>query len=533
MPTHPKLRLFLLRLALLLALAPFLLLCAFNQPFFDDFRNAYWMREHGTWGVQSWLFKTWTGRFTTTFVMTVLNPVAYGWLGGVKAVAAATFVAQWASSAYLLRTLLRTALKSACSRSQAFWAAGLLLALFCSAAPVPFSFLYWFCGIVAYQLPLMGLLTFTALALRAGWGPVPTQWRNAGLACFPLVLALTGNELTLVQAGPVLALLGFALPAAARPKLALWLLIGAMAVGMAAAAPGNWARAAAMAPPTDPYYNYRWLVLIPRALYSMVLFLIEPMIGLSALAAAAVGLWAGSTTRTQAHLPLSRRQWLAVILAFGSLNFIGFLLFRYLIVGAPLMRAQNEILLVLLLSTAALGWLAGQQLTNASSTTTTATRLHPLQLLKSLGLLLPLLLLGLFGAGHVPEAWRELATSAASFDAQMQARFAALRAAHRTGTPRLTLPPLRLSYGRVLIPLRQFSRDIEFDIDLSQGCEGNINGVMERYFEVPDVCGEADAVPDELPPSSASSASSGAAPYLAHYASRNYPSAGQPQLHGH
>ena len=489
--THPNLRLFLLRLALLLALAPFLLLCAFNQPFFDDFRNGYWMREHGTWGVQLWLFQTWTGRFTTTFVMTVLNPVAYGWLGGVKVVAAAAFVAQWASLAYLLRTLLRTARQAACSRSQAFWAAGLLLTLFCNAAPGPFSFLYWFCGIVAYQLPLIGLLTFTALALRAGWGPAPTQWRNAGLACFPLVLALTGNELTLVQAGPVLALLGFTLPAAARPKLGLWLLIGAVAVGIAATAPGNWTRAAAMAPPADPYHASRWLVLLPRAAYSMVLFLIKPMNGLSTLAAAAVGLWAGIiTTRDPTHLQLARRHWVAVLLAFGGLNFIGFLLFRFLVVGAPLVRAQNEILLVLLLSTAALGWLAGQQ-----QQLTTALGCGLRRALRPLQLLPLVLLLGLFGAGHVPEAWRELATSAAPFDAQMRARFAALRAAHRAGTPQVTLPPLRLPYGRVLIPLRQFKSDIEFDLDLSLGCEGNINGVMERYFEVPDVCSEADETP--------------------------------------
>ena len=56
---------------------------------------------------------------------------------------------------------------------------------------------------------------------------------------------------------------------------------------------------------------------------------------------------------------------------------------------------------------------------------------------------------------------------------------------HRAGTPAVTLPPLRLPYGRVLVPLRQFSTDIEFDIDLTPGCEGTINGVMERYFEVP------------------------------------------------
>ena len=70
----------------------------------------------------------------------------------------------------------------------------------------------------------------------------------------------------------------------------------------------------------------------------------------------------------------------------------------------------------------------------------------------------------------------------------MRARFAALRRAHQAGAPRVTLPPLRLSYGHVLVPLSRFSPDIEFDLDLTTGCEGNINGVMENYFEVSDVC---------------------------------------------
>ena len=531
MPTSSPLRLLLPRLGILLALAPFLLLCAFNQPFFDDFRNATWMREHGTWGVQAWLFRTWTGRFTTTFVMTVLNPVAYGWLGGVKAAAATLFLALWASLAHLLRALRWPPLGFSCSRGQALWAAGLLLALFCNAAPAPFSFLYWFAGALVYQLTLIGLLNFTALALRVGWGPAVGRRRAALWAGLPLVLALTGNELTLVQTLPVLALLAAALPRPARPALLGWLLLGALAVAVAAAAPGNWARAAAMAPPADPYHAYRWLVLIPRSVLSMALFLIRPMLGLSALAAAAAGWWAGRQARAAGPAPrlLARRQWLAVLLAYAALNFLGFLLFRYLTVGAPLLRAQNEILLVLLGSTAGLGWLLGRHCSTTASQSVAGAQAHsprpenqqpfegspplPPQLLlgnqsrlierpliagiRSRPLLVPLagllLLAGLLAAGHVPEAWRELATSAAPFDAQMQGRFAALRQAHRAGSPRLTLPPLRLPYGHVLIPLRQFSSDIEFDIDLTTGCEGNINGVMENYFQVPDVCCEPGA----------------------------------------
>ena len=499
LPKKPTLHLLLPRLGLVLALAPFLLLCAFNQPFFDDFRNGYWMREHGSWGVQMWLFRTWTGRFTTTFIMTVLNPVAYGWLDGVKLVTAGLFVAQWASLMHLLRALRWLPLGLGCTRGQAGWAAVLVLALFCNAAPAPFSFLYWFSGAVVYQLPLIGLLNFTALALRVGWGPAAGRRSRAAGAALALTLALTGNELTLVQAGPVLALLAFALPRPARPYLAGWLLIGAAATALAALAPGNWARAVAMAPPTDPYHAWRWLVLMPRSVLSMALFLVKPLHAASVLAASAVGWWAGQQ-RTAAQLPwlLTRRQALAALLAWLGLNFSGFLLFRYLTVGPPLLRAQNEMLLVLLLSTGLLGWLAGRQHRTWAGHHLPDTARPPA--LPASGLVRAGLLLlgGLLAAGHVPAAWHELTTAAAPYDAQMRARFATLRAARQAGTARVVLPPLRLPYGRVLVPLSRFSSPIEFDLDLTPGCAGSINGVMERYFEVPHVC--CDTRAPALPP---------------------------------
>ena len=473
-------RLLFLRLSLLLALAPFVLLMAFNQPFFDDFRLAYWTRDYGFWGVQKWFYLYQSGRFTSTVFMTVLNPVTYGWLGGVKLVVAVIFALQWASIAFFLRTLCHLALRVTCTWATAIWAAGLLLALVCNAAPSPFSLLYWFCATIAYQIPLISLLNFAALAMWAGWGPARWQWRCAGLACVPLVLALAGNELVLVQAVPTLALLGYLLPHAARPKLWLWLVVGALAATATIVAPGNWLRLVASAPPTDALHAYRWLVLLPRTAYSISLFLIQPLIVLSLLAAAAMGLWLGFRQAPAAGPELvARGHWQAVLLAFGVLNSIGFLLFRYIFVGAPLLRAQNEILLVMLISVAALAWVAALQLPMVATW-------RP-RLLRN-GHLLALLLAGLFSAGSVPAAWRELLASAAPYNAQMQARFAVLRAAHLAHVPGVVLPPLRLPYSRILSPMRRPNNSIEFDVDLTTGCEGNINGVLRHYFEVPNVC---------------------------------------------
>ena len=71
----------------------------------------------------------------TTFCIAVRQPGGYGWLDGVKGVAAAACLAQWASLTHLLRALLHTALRRACSWSQAFWAAGLLLVWLVTLVP--------------------------------------------------------------------------------------------------------------------------------------------------------------------------------------------------------------------------------------------------------------------------------------------------------------------------------------------------------------------------------------------------------------
>ena len=92
---------------------------------------------------------------------------------------------QFGSPAAALRWL---PLGFSCSRGQTLWGAGLLLVLFCNAAPAPFSFLYWFAGALVYQLTLIGLLNFTALALRVGWGPAASRRRAALWAGLPLVL---------------------------------------------------------------------------------------------------------------------------------------------------------------------------------------------------------------------------------------------------------------------------------------------------------------------------------------------------------
>ena len=466
-----------LRVLVLLAGLPFLLLTAFNQPFFDDFRNAYWVREHGLLGVQVVHYLTWTGRYVSTFVLTVLNPVTYDWLAGVKVVAAASLLGLWLSLAGLLRTLAQVAVGLSIRRSAARWAALGLLVLFVNATPAPFSFLYWFAGLVVYQLPLIALLNFSTLALKAGWGDADLRRGRAWAAGACLLVAVGSNELTLVQAAVVLAMLAATLPPARRSLLIGWGAVAALAAVLALVAPGNWVRVTAM----DPHLPHRWLLLGPRIASSILHFLLDPLTGSGLLLALLSGAWAGQRSRAGGALPLllSRRQWWGALLAVGMLNGSGFVLFRLLIGTSPLPRALNELVLVAVVSAALLGWLMGQQLVLST---------------RQRSVFQPVLLGGLLvflALGNVVPAWQELLTSAPGYDRQMRARYDLLRAARQQRQITAMLPLLRLRHARVLAPINNRGYFVDFDVDISPGCEGTINGVLSRYFEVPRVCGVA------------------------------------------
>jgi hypothetical protein len=471
-----NLRLVSFRLGLVLALLPFLLLAAYNHPFLDDYLNATKVHTEGLAAAQlDWYYK-WTGRYASTFFLTALNPLTYGWLAGVKVTAALLLGLNWLSIAGLLRTVFHLGFRLACSWRTAGWAAAALLALFCNAAPEPYSFIYWFTGAAVYQLPYLGLINFTSLAVVAGWGPARMRTLAALLALPCLVLAVAGNELVLLQTLVVLAVLGLRLPPDRRAAWWAWLLLGLVAGALSLAAPGNWLRAAQTYPGD---HSQRWLLLLPRAAYSGILFLLKPMVSGSLVAALLTGLTLGRAagapaagTRTSWSLP----EWGGLLLAFGALNSVGFVLFRYVWIEAPVLRAQNEMLLLLLVSAAALGWVMATQ--------------QPGGILagRRLRWALPLLLLALFTTGHVRHAWLELLTTAPAYEAQMQARYATMRQAHRAGQPAVLLPPLQLAHGRVLAPLRDGSYPADFSVDLSPGCSGNSNAVLAHYFGLRRVC---------------------------------------------
>ncbi|WP_310392999.1 DUF6056 family protein [Hymenobacter sp.] len=230
----------LITVALGAVVLPFVGLSFCNHPSLDDFLDAVTVRNLGFWQAQHYFYLTQTGRYTTTVLLALLNPLLYGRLEANWWAVAVGFIF---GTLFMLRACL-SALPGV-SPGAAWRLAGILLALWLAYAPGQAEGLYWFTGaytyITAAWLLLLWLLAFGYYAAARRLGQ--DHW--AGLA------ALAG--LTVAVAGtPEPVAFPFLLALMAGAGLDWWrgrgrvllLLAGLAAVGSWASftAPGNFVR---------------------------------------------------------------------------------------------------------------------------------------------------------------------------------------------------------------------------------------------------------------------------------------------------
>jgi hypothetical protein len=228
--------------ALALLLLPYVALCFYSQPYWDDYDYATLARRLGQWPAQRYLYAHHTGRYTT-LLLTRLNPLTYGWLGGLKMLALSWLGATWLVQALALRVLTRKRLSW--QKAAAGSAALLLAQLY--VMPSPYSAFYWFSSAVVYQVPIILGILFLVAALQAGRATSKTgrlAWYT--LAVLALLGVVGGNELALLLVGWVLVwCCWLSYRRGAKSALRSWL--GFMAVALVAglvvvAAPGNAVR---------------------------------------------------------------------------------------------------------------------------------------------------------------------------------------------------------------------------------------------------------------------------------------------------
>jgi hypothetical protein len=471
-----------------LALLPLLGLTLFAQPYFDDYVNANTTAALGRWASQWQSYQLRSGRYTAVGLSTLLNPLSY-WplashLAGLRLVLAAAVVAHLVALRQFFGALLAVVGPAKRQPGLAWGLALLVLAVGLNALPEPFSFLYWFAACFVYQLAWAFSLGFGAAALRAVSEPAgPARRRWAVLAALCLAAAVSSNELTLLVGVVMLAGLGWWVrryrPAAWRLWLS-WAGLAGFCAAVALAAPGNWHRAAL----TDAYPQaHRWLLLVPRAGLAVVGLVARPVLLVSTLGLAVALLRLGASLRSVPAASPRRADVLVVLAGYVLLNTVGAAFMKSFWVDPLLGRVSNLLVLVLLVSTAALALWVGTWWAPAQA--------HWLRGRLATSLLCSGLLV-LFGVGQVRRAWQELLFVAPTYSQQMQARYALLRQARAQGHAYVAVPPLRLPLvPGVLVPLAVPGRLIEYSVELKPSYADNEE--LARYFGLRGVRRQAAA----------------------------------------
>lgn len=230
---------------MLLSVLPFVALACYNHPTLDDILDAGQVRELGFWQAQKFFYLSHTGRYTTTVLLALANPLRYGhWAANWW----------WVTLAFIFGTLLvlRYGLGAMLHLpAKAAWLlAGMLLSLWLAYAPGLAEGLYWFTGAYTYIAAAWLLVAWLAAFVRYAEARQMT-----GRTLHPWLLPVAA--LTVAVAGtPEPLALPFVLLLLAGTALCWWLgrgrivtLLAALAVAGSAAsflAPGNFVRMNAM-----------------------------------------------------------------------------------------------------------------------------------------------------------------------------------------------------------------------------------------------------------------------------------------------
>lgn len=151
----------LITVGLVLVALPFVALSFFNHPALDDFLDAVTVKQLGFWSAQRYFYLNHTGRYTTTVVLALTNPLVYGHMEN-----------HWwpVTLGFLLGTWLvlrfYVGLLPGMSGLKAWRGAGLLLGLWLAFAPGQAEGLYWFTGAYTYLTTAWLLLLWLGALVR-------------------------------------------------------------------------------------------------------------------------------------------------------------------------------------------------------------------------------------------------------------------------------------------------------------------------------------------------------------------------------
>lgn len=229
---------------ILLTLLPFVALACYNHPMLDDILDAETVRNLGFWQSQKFFYFSHTGRYTTTVLLALTNPLCYGhWAGSWW----------WVVLVFIIGTLLVLAKAIGAVLhlpTKAAWLmASIMLSLWLAYAPGQAEGLYWFTGAYTYITAAWLLVAWLVAFVRYGEARAAEQPARLRLGLLVVLTgAVAGTPEPLVLPFVLLLLLCTAISwYVGRGRIVTLLAVVAVA-GSAVSflAPGNYVRMSSM-----------------------------------------------------------------------------------------------------------------------------------------------------------------------------------------------------------------------------------------------------------------------------------------------
>jgi hypothetical protein len=179
-------------------LSPFFILAAFNHPAADDFTVTYTVNTKGFWDAQVYWYFKWTGRYISTAIVSLLQPLVYKSIFLYRIYPVLLLLGTLLSTHHLLRSLFVKV------ETKKLWAiCSIITIALISILPSIVQGYYWVPGSLIYMLANIFTLLFASYLIKFEINK-DNKYLLISIVCG--VLAIGSNELNLFI---VLFILGF------------------------------------------------------------------------------------------------------------------------------------------------------------------------------------------------------------------------------------------------------------------------------------------------------------------------------------
>lgn len=473
-----RLTILLLTLIALLGLGGFLGLSIYNHPCLDDFEYADLVKRHGIWEIQKIQFQNWSGRYTSTLINAIFNPLIYDhWLAGIKIYPILFVCAFILTFNYFIFLCFDKQLKYLHILPFSL----VLFICFIVELESVQELFYWLAGNFAYGIPMLLFLAYLCLllaflknkSLQTGF------YAPAGIGLLGIILC-GSNELDLVNIVLLNFMVGCYLFYSRSQKTAFVLLACFAAIAGAAffslGAPGNLVRAATINPDLSAVLSpgHAAATLLTAGKYLLIkaknwIFGL-PLISASLLLTFLIWKYQG---KAPFRFTNAKQILIYMLLVFGLLLLQLFPVLVHTGLSGLVDRTVNVIWFHFFLY-----WLIGLFLLVPFLKQDCRIRIILSRKLQTryLQVILITFLTGILSSFHIVQAYDDLFFRAPNYDAGLKKRYAYLRQARANKHLALEVPPV--------LPHPQDYPKTIFRLELSPDPTSYYNKVLAGYFKL-------------------------------------------------